>query len=109
MVFDIPNHKGTYAERFNELGMYTYDMMASIYTKTEKHFADTSCKYIEMARKEECRDVHHMETFFQEIIDRGGEGIILRDPRASYQPGRSPGYLKHKVSSLTRSNINNSC
>ena len=35
-------------------------------------------------------------------MDVGGEGIILRDPAAPYQPGRSPGYLKHKVKLLSR-------
>ncbi len=35
---------------------------------------------------------------FQDVIDKGGEGVILRDPVSLYQPGRSAGYLKHKVS-----------
>ena len=38
----------------------------------------------------------HLEEFFQDIIDKGGEGIILRDPAAPFQRGRAPGYLKHK-------------
>ena len=41
--------------------------------------------------------MQHMEKFFQDIIDKGGEGIILRDPEAPLQRGRSRGYLKHKV------------
>lgn len=41
--------------------------------------------------------MRHLETFFQDIVDKGGEGIILRDPTATLQPGRAPGYLKHKV------------
>ena len=40
----------------------------------------------------------HLDEIFQDIMARGGEGIILRDPSAFYQAGRSPGYLKHKVS-----------
>jgi ATP-dependent DNA ligase len=51
-----------------------------------------------MAPKEVCENSHHMQQFLQDIIDVGGEGIILRDPLAPYQPGRSPGFLKHKVS-----------
>ena len=50
-----------------------------------------------LAPREVCRDMTHLEQFFQDIIDQGGEGIILRDPKAPYQPGRSAGYLKHKV------------
>jgi len=38
-----------------------------------------------------------LNEFFQDIMDRGGEGIILRNPSTPYQPGRSQGFLKHKV------------
>jgi ATP-dependent DNA ligase len=38
-----------------------------------------------------------MQQFLQDIIDMGGEGIILRDPLSPYQVGRSSGFLKHKV------------
>ena len=51
---------------------------------------------------EECKDEAHLESFFQDIIDGGGEGIILRDPQAPYQAGRSQGYLKHKVTIATK-------
>ena len=57
-----------------------------------------NCKYIEVAKFQVCTGgVDELEKKFQEIIDAGGEGVILRDPSAPYQPGRSPGYLKHKV------------
>ena len=41
--------------------------------------------------------MEHLEKVFQDIVDEGGEGIILRDPVAPYEPGRSNSYLKHKV------------
>ena len=44
-----------------------------------------------------CTGIAHLEKLFQDVIDRGGEGVILRDPSAPYIPGRSTGYLKHKV------------
>jgi DNA ligase-1 len=56
--------------------------------------------FIEIAPKEICRGMNHMQQFLQDIIDEGGEGIILRDPLAPYQPGRSLSFLKHKVSFL---------
>ena len=55
------------------------------------------CKYIDIAEKVVCQGNEHLESFFQDVIDKGGEGIILRDPQAILQPGRSPSYLKHKV------------
>jgi DNA ligase-1 len=53
--------------------------------------------FVEVAPKQVCEGMNHMESFLQDIIDEGGEGIILRDPFSPYQPGRSSGYLKHKV------------
>ena len=55
-------------------------------------------KYIKLAPYEVCKDTNHLERIFQDIMDQGGEGIILRDPQSPYQAGRSSGFLKHKVS-----------
>jgi len=45
-----------------------------------------------------CHGLPHLEEILQDIMDKGGEGIILRDPKTPLQPGRGHGYLKHKVS-----------
>lgn len=52
-----------------------------------------------MAPRVVCKGGEHLESFLQDVLDRGGEGIILRDPQSPYQAGRSKGYLKHKVTS----------
>jgi len=57
-------------------------------------------RYILIAPYEVCKDTSHLEKMFQDIMDNGGEGVILRDPKSPHQPGRSSGYLKHKVLSL---------
>lgn len=69
----------------------------NIYPNLEKLLTEKNCKYAKVAPKEECKGVQHLEEFFQGVMDRGGEGIILRDPTSLYEPGRSSGYLKHKV------------
>jgi len=60
-------------------------------------FKKNSCKYIEVAPKQVCKGIQHLEEFFQDVMDKGGEGVILRDPQSILAPGRSAGYLKHKV------------
>jgi len=75
----------------------TNDMLSSLLPHKEAQFKEKKNWPIEIAQKQECKDTTHMERFFQEVMDKGGEGIILRDPNAPYQPGRSLGYLKHKV------------
>jgi len=54
-------------------------------------------KYIQVAPYSLCQGTDHLEKIFQDIMDQGGEGIILRDPSAPLQAGRSKGFLKHKV------------
>ena len=43
------------------------------------------------------RVLQALQQYLQDIIDEGGEGVILRDPLCLYEAGRSSGYLKHKV------------
>ena len=59
-----------------------------------------------MAPRLICEGSEHLEKFFQSVMDEGGEGIILRDPKAPYTPGRSSGYLKHKVSWVSQLGLN---
>ena len=59
-----------------------------------------SWKFLEVARKEVVKDTDHLESFLQDVLDKGGEGVILRNPASPYEPGRSSGYLKHKVFKL---------
>lgn len=72
-------------------------MLIPINTFTAEQVQSWNCKYINLAEYVECKDMAHLETFYQDIVDKGGEGVILRDPECLLQPGRSPGYLKHKV------------
>ena len=107
MVFDIPTHTGTYEERYAALGNSFIPRLSiqltkkDIYASTERYRAQHKSKFIEVAPKLVCEGMPHLERFFQDIMDQGGEGIILRDPSCKYEHGRSHGYLKHKVVQLS--------
>ena len=80
----------------------------------DNYFSENPNPHIKLAPKVAVQDVKHLDTFFQEVLDLGGEGIILRDPKSPYVPGRSPGYLKYKVRRLSpnpkiRSNLQIFC
>ena len=99
-VFEIPKHGGTYAECYALLGKdfssFSYKLfLISIYL--EKYLGETNCQYITIAPKQVCAGADHLESIFQEVLDGGGKGVILRDPLSAYQPGRSAGYLKYNV------------
>jgi len=102
MIFDVPRNEGNYSERYAQLGASLSIILAKLVVLNyliclEKHFGDKEHPYIEVAKKQECTGMQHLDSFFQDILDHGGEGVILRDPQAPYHPGRSRGFLKHKV------------
>ena len=103
MVFDLPTHRGTYEERYAALGktdtliLYFFRIPLISFFAAKK-FEGSTHPYIEVAPMQICTSMDHLERTFQDILDMGGEGVILRNPTSSYQEGRSAGYLKHKVS-----------
>ena len=72
-----------------------FSLCSSNFITVEK-FGDSGGR-ISVANKLKCRDMAHFDKHYQDILDAGGEGIILRNPAAFYEPGRSPNYLKYKV------------
>jgi len=66
----------------------------------EQSLGDKDYKYMKIAAYTLCEGTDHLEKIFQDIMDQGGEGIILRDPSTPFETGRSKGFLKHKVSRL---------
>ena len=36
-----------------------------------------------------------LAAFLQEVVDRGGKGVVIRDPNARWVPKRSKGLLKY--------------
>ena len=91
----------TYAQRYNRLGKL-YRFLENEEGETNlpylvTHLGGKSWRYIQIAEKEACRGEEHLSKVFQDILDRGGEGVILRDPQAPFEHGRSRGFLKHKV------------
>ena len=65
--------------------------------KIEQALKEKTHRYIKIAEYQVCQGTDHLEKIFQDIMDQGGEGIILRDPSTPFETGRSKGFLKHKV------------
>jgi len=107
MVFDIPNLQATYAERYRQLGKRQKEIppvcgpLKFTLPLTEQHFQEKPCKYAEVAPTVTCSGTQHLEKYFQDVMDKGGEGLILRNPDSPYEHGRSRGFLKHKVPATT--------
>lgn len=51
---------------------------------------------IQLIEQIPCESKQHLQQFLAEVESKGGEGVILRDPMAAYEAGRSDTYLKVK-------------
>jgi len=81
-VFEVPHAPGGLAERLGRLQRHL-----SVHT-------DTSIRIIPQTP---CRDDRQLQTRLAEVTAAGGEGLVLRNPAAPYEAGRSPRALKVKT------------
>jgi DNA ligase-1 len=80
-VFEVPHQKGALLQRLNVLEVYLHD-----------HVADK----LHILKQTKITDEHQVKSFFEQVIARGGEGIVLRDPIEPYYTGRTSSALKYK-------------
>jgi hypothetical protein len=95
-VFDAPQVEGTYDKRH-------------LFLKNNLHsYFNSNISLIPMLK---CSGKEHLENQLEEIVKKGGEGIILYNPISFYQPGRNKNVLKvkkyyeSKITFLERSEI----
>lgn len=81
-VFDVPKVEGGLFERLAKLKAY---------------LAAHPSEYITIIEQIPVRDKAHLNQFFQQILDLGGEGVVVRNPNAPYINGRSAQILKLKA------------
>ena len=43
-----------------------------------------------------CSNKEHLKQYYNSVIEKGGEGLILREPHSLYKGGRSSGFRKLK-------------
>lgn len=80
-VFDVPNAKGNLSERLNLLKQYLIQYPSP---------------YIEIIEQIPIQNKDHLQQFYQSILNKGGEGVVVRNPNAPYTQGRSAQILKIK-------------
>ena len=80
-IFEIPNQQGGLLQRLEVLKNYL------------KTNTNTPIRIIEQLT---CKDKEHLKNFLKEIEDKGGEGVVLRNPDAPYIGKRTDEALKVK-------------
>ena len=81
-VFDVPDAKGNLFERLAKLKTYLLEHPTT---------------YIEIIEQIPVRDKAHLYEFLNQIESLKGEGVVVRDPHASYERKRSHRILKLKT------------
>lgn len=80
-IFEVPEQKGGLLDRL---------MILRRYLKTHPHSP------IKIIKQHRITQQSQVKQFLQKIIQKGGEGIVLRDPNVGYQTGRLSSALKFK-------------
>lgn len=82
LVFDAPTHAGKYEERVDFL---------KTHIKSEKQTT-----YAAVVGIKKCQGVQDLKKCLDDVIQKGGEGVMLRQPGSLYVNGRSSTLLKVK-------------
>jgi DNA ligase 1 len=80
MVFDAPQAPGPFEQRMELLRA----------TLSEHN------QFVTIVKQERCQGVTQLLAERDRVVRDGGEGVMLRQPRSAYEPGRSPTLLKVK-------------
>jgi DNA ligase-1 len=81
MVFEVPNQDGGLLDRLNIL---------------EKYLAKTPNQYIEIIKQTPIKTKSQMNDFLEAVINKKGEGVVVRNPNTAYKTGRLSSALKVK-------------
>lgn len=85
-VFDVPSESGTFEQRLERL--------ISVFRK-EKIKAT---KHLRTCYQTKVESASHLDKFAEDLVSKGAEGVIIRDPSAPYEERRTKRLLKVKPS-----------
>ncbi|REL28345.1 DNA ligase [Thalassotalea euphylliae] len=81
LVFDLPNHQGTFSERITQ--------MRQLIVKTNN-------RHLQMVEQYRLADNAQLTAWLDQAIAAGGEGLMLHKASARYQGGRTSNIMKLK-------------
>jgi len=103
LVYDIPDLDKPFSERLVILRKIVKDNKVrwDEVKKTLPEELQIECP-LKMASQKVVESEEHMEETYRKIIEKGGEGIMLKDPDSLYGNGRSNYLLKYNPLSTKR-------
>ncbi|WP_078415183.1 DNA ligase, partial [Campylobacter pinnipediorum] len=85
-VFDVPNTNGGLIKRLKVLNDYI----------DKNNNNNNIQRYIKLIPQRLIKDKKELDSFLDEIISSGGEGVVIREPNSKYIKSRSNLNLKYK-------------
>ncbi|WP_321470660.1 DNA ligase [Halarcobacter sp.] len=80
-IFEVPNAKADFIKRLE---------------KANKWFIKNKNNHVQIIKQEKVVNKENLNKYLEEIINKKGEGVIIKDPSKQYHTGRSPFILKVK-------------
>lgn len=80
-IFEVPDQEGDLFQRLHVV---------------ESFLSLNPLKRLRVIKQIEIKEHQEVKAYFDEIIDSGGEGIVIRDPALGYYTGRTSDSLKYK-------------
>ena len=98
-AYDLPEAEGTFIERYERLEIIVKDAQNiwSTFQSDNQVFKDVSCPIV-LCKHHVVESMEQMESFYKSVLDKGGEGIMMKDPKSMYADKRSNYLLKYKPS-----------
>jgi DNA polymerase/3'-5' exonuclease PolX len=97
-VYDAPEIEAEFYDRYVELKHIVMDVQ-KIWNKykltLDKKFHNVTCPLV-LCKHHEVESIEQMTSFYQEVLDLGGEGIMIKNPWSDYENKRSNHLLKYK-------------
>lgn len=97
-VYDMPEHPGTFKERIQELSKIVQLAQAKWKRFREEFpypFNKLPCPLV-LAKQTPVQSMEQMSQVYKQVLELGGEGIMLKDPESNYEGKRSSLLLKYK-------------
>ena len=98
IVYDLPDIDAPFSDRIKELKKIVKNntLRWSIIRKNMgEPYASLECP-IQMATQTKVKSLTHLDELYQTILQKGGEGVMVKDPSSSYENKRSNYMLKYK-------------
>lgn len=100
VVYDLPDEEKPFEERIKKLQKIVKDMNVRwniVRKKLPEPFNTVECPLI-YAKQTKIKSYEQMDKLYKSITQKGGEGIMLKNPKSLYEGGRSANMLKVKPS-----------